>query len=248
MIGLLIAAVWWLGEFLEARPRLRPAAVPATLALLLLCAGLARRQVGFWSDNLAVFGRAVAVTSDNALAYNNLAASLRDGGRTEEAIAAYRKAIAAEPANVEAHNNLGLLLAGQGRVEEAVAEYRSALAAAPDDAGAHSNLSFALMRLGQTDESQFHYREADRLMPEYRAEGQYRSGASLAAAGDLRGALERFAEAVRLSPDFSAARLALGQVSVAVGRKDLAREQQEALAGRDPRLARELAAVIASGR
>jgi hypothetical protein len=59
---------------------------PAATAILISCVVLTERQLSYWRSDIALFGRAVAVTRDNYIALNNLAwALVRDpaSGRAE---------------------------------------------------------------------------------------------------------------------------------------------------------------------
>ena len=83
-IGLFVAAVWGLAEFVE---RLRiPALVGTSMgALVLGCFSvLTWAQVGHWRDSLALWQHTVAVTRDNDRAHERLAICYRRLGRYDE--------------------------------------------------------------------------------------------------------------------------------------------------------------------
>ena len=53
---------------------------------LLGCLALTVRQVAYWHDSGMLFTRALSVTTNNFLAYNNLGAHLGEQGKVEEEI------------------------------------------------------------------------------------------------------------------------------------------------------------------
>ena len=63
-----------------------------SLALLLLSV-IAYMQIGTWRSNVTVWDHAVRVTTNNALAHHNLAHSLVQKNKLEEAIKHYEAAI-----------------------------------------------------------------------------------------------------------------------------------------------------------
>jgi tetratricopeptide (TPR) repeat protein len=118
LLGIGVAVAWGFDDRRTPRPlRLAAAAlaVPALLALALVT----RSLLPFWHDDLALFGRAVAVTDGNWMARNNLGTALLRAGRPAEAEREYRAALAIAPDYAAAHFNLANLLAERGAVEEA---------------------------------------------------------------------------------------------------------------------------------
>src|SRR6266403_539037 len=110
-----------------------------------------RKQLGYWRDSTALFTHALAVTTDNWLAHNNLGYVLLRQGRTEEATAHFRAALAIKPGYMDAVNNLGDVLIRSDRAEDAIAHFSAALALHPDDPVTHYNLGNALAKRGDVD-------------------------------------------------------------------------------------------------
>ncbi len=113
------------------------------------------------------FGKALAITPDDAKAHNNLGNALTDQGRYDEAIASYHQALALNPDEAEAHNNLGNALKELGRLDDAVNSYGQALACRADFAEAHNNLGLALQDQGKLDDAIASYRQALSCKPDY---------------------------------------------------------------------------------
>ena len=73
------------------------------------------QQASYWRNSERLWERALACTTNNAVAHNNLGLALANGGQIERAISHYRAALAIDPGNPQAHNNLALALVGQRR-------------------------------------------------------------------------------------------------------------------------------------
>ena len=158
IIGVWIALVWSLYDlFPRSSMRDRLFAVGAGFALL-VCAGLTARQIQFWHDSETLFRQAVAVTTRNYLAYNNLGYYLAGRGRVEEALVNYQKAIEINPLYEDALNNIGYAKAGQKKPAEAIPYFEAALRIKSNHVEVHNNLGNALSDLGQLPTAIEHYR------------------------------------------------------------------------------------------
>src|SRR5262249_41301242 len=79
LIGIFICASWgaaWLSGSLRAGPAF---ASVLAVAVLAVCTFLTQRQVGYWRDNLALFGHCLEVTRNNATAECQVGKSLAEG-------------------------------------------------------------------------------------------------------------------------------------------------------------------------
>jgi protein O-GlcNAc transferase len=136
--------------------------------------------------------------------HNNLAYSLHEQGRLDEAVASLRQAIRLKPDFASAHNNLGNALHEQGRLDEAVACLRQAIRLQPDFAEAHKNLGAVLRDLGNLDEAVVCYQEALRFKPAF-VGAHNNLGNALKDQGRLDEAIACFRRALELKPDFARA-------------------------------------------
>ena len=100
-------------------------------------------QTGYWRSAQALWRRALAVTSGNYFAHNNLGYELFLIGRREEALEQYRLSLEAKPDNPEALNNLGYALLFAGRPAEAVAPLERAARLRPGSPVIRRNLELA---------------------------------------------------------------------------------------------------------
>lgn len=104
-------------------------------------------QLRYWKNTVALFERALAVTSENWIAHGNLGVALKESGRMSEAIEHYREALRIDPAYINARMNLGDALLSHGRFDEAIGHYREVLRIKPDSTKASNNLASALNNL-----------------------------------------------------------------------------------------------------
>ncbi|MFC1657608.1 tetratricopeptide repeat protein, partial [Candidatus Moduliflexota bacterium] len=143
LVGLFIAVVWTVGDWSVTPLRARGLAL-AAIAVVILSAGLSRRQSAPWKDSGALFSHAVAVTTDNWLMENNLGKVYFDAGRHREAEQHFAAAVRIRPDYVLARYNLGLTLYWQWRLDESIAHFSEAVRIRPDYASAHHRLGRSL--------------------------------------------------------------------------------------------------------
>jgi hypothetical protein len=148
-IGLFIVLAWGSAGFLEKRAHLRPVFVALWLCFLVPLSAVTWRQVGHWKNSFTLYRHAIAVTSSNIVAHNNLGNALAREGELDEAEQHLREAIRLNPHDAAAHNNLGNVLMKLGRIEEGVLHYQEALRIKPKMTEARINLDLALQSLSQ---------------------------------------------------------------------------------------------------
>jgi tetratricopeptide (TPR) repeat protein len=158
----------------------------------------------------------LSTTMMRAVTENNLAASLQEQGRLDEAIAHYQRAAALEQDYAPAYNNMGTALRAMGRVDDAIAAYERALASMPDYPDAHYNLANALLEQNRPREAAEHLRVASRLLPS--SAGIHNNlGKALADEGRLDEAADQLHQAVALDPGSATAHRNLGNVLASRG-------------------------------
>jgi Tfp pilus assembly protein PilF len=214
LIGPFAMVAFGLADLIRrARPRAGRAAVALPAMALIVVAALAAaawRQAGYWRDSVVLFERALAVTTENAMAHNSLAYALYDRGQVDRAVEECEKAVRIAPDMGDAQSNLVQGYLAQGRMEEAAARTREALRARPNDARTHVNAGLIARMEGRDDDAMSSFREAIRLDPEEQP-AHLNYGAILVAHGRLDEAIVQFQEAVRLRPSDGRARKALEQ-------------------------------------
>jgi Tfp pilus assembly protein PilF len=208
LIGVFVMIAWGLPDLVARRPSLAPALNGATVLVLVACALVAYRQVGYWQNSETLWRHALDVTTNNYRAHNALGSVLSQQGRADDAIGHFREAVRLEPAYAEARTNLGAELAKQGHVDEAIAEYADALRVSPGLGLAHNNLGLAYASQGRPEDALRECLEAVRLTPD-NADFRYNAAVLLDAHGDRQEAITQLQAALALQPDHQAAERAL---------------------------------------
>ena len=165
-IGLYIAVTWTMTD-LTASWRFQRIALTASAALLV--AALSWRawvQTSYWRDSETLFTHALAVTSNNDVALNNLGIIFLDKGQLDEAISKLQAAIDLRPENGPAHDNLAKALLQKGRLAEAMVHYRKFLEIEPGNVEARNTLGTALIQQGRVSEAIAQWQEALALQPD----------------------------------------------------------------------------------
>jgi protein O-mannosyl-transferase len=186
--------------------------VLAVGALLIIIALITRSylQTSYWHDTETLWRHAIATTSNNYIAHNNLAQTLSQSGRFAEAIAECQKALQARPDFAAAHNNLGFALvqnqqsgngspSQDGAVDEAIAHYRTALQIKPDFQSARANLGDALLQKGQIDEAIAQFQMALEMQPND-AEAEISLGNAFLQKREVNEAIAHYQNAVEIEP------------------------------------------------
>ena len=219
LIGLFIIIAWGAVDLLQRLPYQR--VVLRALAVLVLagCAVTSRRQVEHWRDSNALWTHALAVTSENYLAHNNLGLALQREGKIDEAMSHYNEALRIRPGYATARTNLGVALSKQGKTADAIATYAEALRQNPGLAEAHADMGAALAGQGKLDEAIAEYNEAIRLKPGH-FESHANLGLALAGKGKLDDAMFHYEEALKLRPASPEVENNLGYALAVRGRFD----------------------------
>ena len=195
LIGLFLLAVWGLADIAASRRSTLGIAVGTTVVVILALACAAFVQTRYWRNSETLWTHALAVTSNNDFAHNNLAYLLVDRGELDDAISHFEAAAEIRSHKTDMHYNVG-------------------------SAFVEMNLADALARKGQSDEAMFHYEEAIRLEPNY-ADAYYNRGNVLFAKGRIDEAITDWEKTLRLQPNDPDAHTCLG---IAFSRQGLPKE------------------------
>jgi protein O-mannosyl-transferase len=228
-IGLSLMVVWLVAEWVNRVASLKYAGALSGVAAVACCAVFCANQILYWRDSETLFHRAIEVTRDNYLAYNNLGFYLANRGKPEEAKEYYRQSIAINPNYSDALNNLGFVLAGERKHAEAISYYERALRSSPNQPEIHNNYGNALSELGNLDAAIAQYELVLRLKPDH-ADAHNNLGIALAMRGKLDPAIVQFKEALRSKPNYASAHSNLGNALAAQHKlAEAATEYQECL-------------------
>ena len=151
-IGLYIAATWAITDltafYRHQRAILSTAAI-VVIAALSCCAWV---QTSYWRDSETLFRHALAVTTNNDVAENNLGIVFMGQGKLDEAISLLQSAVDLRPDNSPAHENLAKALLQKGRGSDALVHYRKLLDLQPDNMEVHNIVGTVLVQQGRVQE------------------------------------------------------------------------------------------------
>lgn len=125
-----------------------PAGYMSNMAL-----GLALQGTGALSDAVEAYQAALAVQADDAPLLNNLATTLNDLERYDDAVRYCLQGIDVAPDMAALYNNLGVAFTGKGQARPAEMNFRKAIASEPEFADAYYNLGTLLSDSGRFDEA-----------------------------------------------------------------------------------------------
>ena len=125
------------------------AAAILTIGALSLCAWV---QTSYWRDSETLFRHALAVTTNNDVAENNLGIVFLRQGNVDEAISLLQAAVDLRPDNSPAHENLAKALLQKGQVADALIHYRKLLELQPDNIEVHNIVGTVLIQQGRVEE------------------------------------------------------------------------------------------------
>jgi len=165
-IGLYIAVTWAVTALTRSWRFQRIALGTAGAVVLSALTWASRLQTSYWRDSETLFTHALAVTSNNDVALNNLGIISLGKGELDDAITKLQAAIDLRPENAPAHDNLAKALLRKGRVSEAMVHYRKFLEIQPASVEARNTLGTALIQKGYVKEAIEQWQEALAIQPE----------------------------------------------------------------------------------
>jgi tetratricopeptide (TPR) repeat protein len=163
-------------------------------------------QISYWHDSYALFSHALAVTSRNGIAEDNLGTALMEMGRPDLAVPHIISAAEFAPYLSTPHYNLGVLQQQQNHAELAKAEYELALKYSTDPtefAQAHGNLGFLLMEGSDLNGAKDQFTAALQINPE-KQNSLLGRGMVEFRQGDLASAVADLSHAAQIAPSAQA--------------------------------------------
>jgi protein O-mannosyl-transferase len=222
-IGLFLAAVWLAGDVLAVFGVQSRLGLATAVLIIVALAGAAFIQASYWRNSETLWTHALAVTSDNDVAHNNLGYLCVDRDELDKAISHFEAALTIRSGKRDHHYDVGT-------------------------AFMQMNLADALARRGQSDEAMAHYEEAIRLQPYY-ADAYYNRGNVLFAKGRIDEAIADWEWTLQLQPNDADAHTSLGNAFLRQGSFKEAIAQYEmavALAPEDPHSRNNIAWTLAT--
>lgn len=161
--------------------------------------------------------RAIDLDPINRRAILAIARALKDVGDIDSSVAYLRQLFARDPADVEARVSLSLALLGAGAAEEAFELLQSDAPLVPRFAGFFAARGAMLVARSDYRLAISNLRKAVRLRPDW-VYARNVLGIAEAKSGNLKGAEQRFREAVRIAPVYAEALVNLIKVLEGAGR------------------------------
>ena len=232
-IGFALMITWAAADLCASRLRSTKILAPVlAIAILIALASCSFKQVSFWRDSESLWAHTLAVTSNNAIAHNQLGDFLFNRGRIDEAIVQFEKSINVRPGYAEAQNNLGIALTAKGQFDSAAIHLKQAVELRPGQPKAHYDLANALSQQGERSAAITQYEQALALDPNY-ADAHFNLATVLARDGQIDAAESEYRKAISDNPNHAEAHYALGSILFEKGRIDEALiHYQEALRNR----------------
>lgn len=201
-LGLFVMLSWGAADLVKARniPRLVP--VLGTGLLSLALAWQAHTQIGYWRDNMTLWGHTLDVTRNNYIAEDGMATALLLQGRTEEAVGHFRNAVRINPQDPFANLNIGTYEQQRGNADVALRHFETVLVLTEDP----RVRATALTNAGYIHYSHHDFGTAKRSFDEaLRQRGENAQawlGLGLLAqqGGDLAQAVQLYAKAAQIQP------------------------------------------------
>jgi tetratricopeptide (TPR) repeat protein len=261
---LFLIAVWAAGDVAAVgQVRLwRGVAIASTIVVVAALACTAFTQTSYWRNSETLWTHALAVTTDNDVAHNNLGYLCVDRGELDKAMSHFEAAAKIRSGKLDPHYNLGTAfvemnlgdaLARKGQPDEAMAHFEQAIKRQPDYAEAYYNRGNVLFAKGRIDEAIADFEKTLQLQPS-NADAHTGLGNALLRKGAVKEAIAHYNEAMALAPNDPHSRSNIAwllatstDASIRDGAKavELAQQAISLTGGREPLFFRTLAAAYA---
>jgi tetratricopeptide (TPR) repeat protein len=165
-IGLYIAATWAVTDLTALYRHQRATLSTAAIVVIAAFSCCAWVQTSYWRDSETLFRHALAVTTNNDVAENNLGIVFLGQGKLDEAISLLQSATDLRPDNSPAHENLAKALLQKGQVADALVHYRKLLELQPDNMEVHNIVGTVLVQQGRVQEGVEEWQKVLSVEPE----------------------------------------------------------------------------------
>jgi len=151
-IGLYILIAWSVIDFTASWRHHREILGAAAVMIIGALSWQAWIQTSCWRDSETLFTHALAVTSNNDVAENNLGIVRLQQGKLDEAVSLLQSAVDLRPDNSPAQENLAKAFLQKGQVTDALIHYRKLMELQPDNIEIHNIVGTALVQQGHITE------------------------------------------------------------------------------------------------
>ena len=204
LIGLFLMVCWGIADWTESLHVPMPALACGSAAILVALIVTTHRQLNFWSDNGKLWAHTLEVTGPNYIAEDNLAGTLMDQGKMDEAMGHFQNALAIYADDPTSNMQIAMFDHQHGNFSEAILHYQKMIDIMPNDSGPrkaeiYNDMGYAYRDLGDLADAKRSFDSALAL------DGRsFRAlvGAGLVAqkSGDVATAAQDYSEAVAVQP------------------------------------------------
>jgi len=165
-IGLYLLATWTVADLSSSWRRPREILGVGAAIIIGALSWRAWIQTSYWRNSETLWSHALAVTSNNDVAQNNLGIVLLRKGELDDAMSRFQAAVNLRPENAPAHDNLAKAFLQKGQVNEAMFHYRKLLEIQPDNSEARNILGTVLIQQGRVGDAIEQWQETLAAEPE----------------------------------------------------------------------------------
>ncbi|MGB8889045.1 MAG: tetratricopeptide repeat protein [Candidatus Korobacteraceae bacterium] len=166
LLGIFIMVCWAAADWF-AENHLPAAALPIVSVVVLSAFTLtARRQIGYWADNVTLWTHTIAVTGPNYVAQDDLGGALMERKQLEEAIPHFREAAEIHPVDPISNFNIAYYAQQHGNLQEAIEGYQKAIVLTTSPGlkiKAWNNMGLAYRALGDDEQARACFATAKNL-------------------------------------------------------------------------------------
>jgi tetratricopeptide (TPR) repeat protein len=261
-IGLFLLVVWLVSDVM-AVPQFKSRVAGAVgIVIIGALAWAAFIQTSYWRNSETLWTHALAVTSDNDFAHNNLGYLCVDRNELDKAIWHFETASRIRSSKLDPHYDVGSAfvqmnladaLARKGQPDKAMVHFEEAIKLQPNYADAYYNRGNVLLAQGHIDEAMADWEKTLQIQPND-ADAHTGLGNALLQRGSLKEAIDHYEKASELAPEDPHSRNNIAWVlatssdpSIRDGARAVGFAQQAVMltGGRDPHFVRTLAAAYA---
>ena len=227
-IGLFVAVVWPLADFVARAPRWRVAAAAGGLVVVFTFAVLTHQRVPQWRDTITLFGAVVEADPTNHLAHSILGLGYARARQDDQAIEHYGRATALRPEYHSLLYRIGRRMVRKGDPETALRAFDLELTFAPNFAPARNERALLWLAAGQRVRARDEFEAILVVDPNFSPAHENLGKLLITTEAGLSAGVRHLERAVELEPEAVGLRLQLASALLQAGDPDAAQAQLDA--------------------
>ena len=204
LIGLFLMVCWGVADWTGSLHVPVPAMAGVSLAALIVFAAVTHRQLSYWNDNATLWAHTLQVTDPNYIAEDNLAGSLIDQGRMDEAMTHFHQAAAIYDDDPTSNMQIAMYDHQHGDFSDAILHYQKMIGimanvSGPKKAEIYNDMGYAYRDQGDLAAAGRSFASALALDP-HSLRGWFGAGLVAEKSGDLAAATNDYSQAIKVQP------------------------------------------------